>query len=146
MYVGKVCLIAMSKMEFDAIDASLFVINTMAGFLLVGIGQFNLFGVDFAAELFAPAGIALSTAWVIGYVAVVGTILTNDNAELSSLSDDIQNLEGYYMAAAAGTLILPVAFVVFPNTVGSFFQSADLWGLGYVVLVTSGQAALGWML
>ena len=133
-------------MQFDAVDASLFVLNTMAGFLLVGIGQFNLFGVDFGATLFSPAGIGLSTAWVIGYLAVVGTIVTNDNAELSNLADDVQDLQGYYMTAAAGTLILPIAFVVFPDTVGSFFQSADLWGLSYVVLITSGQAALGWML
>ena len=136
----------MAKMQFDAVDASLFVLNTMAGFLLVGIGQFNLFGVDFGATLFSPAGIGLSTAWVIGYLAVVGTIVTNDNAELSNLADDVQNLEGYYMAAAAGTLILPIAFVVFPDTVGNFFQSADLWGLSYVVLITTGQVALGWML
>lgn len=136
----------MSKMEMNAVDASLFVLNTMAGFLLVGIGTFELFGVDFGAELFAPAGIGLSTAWVIGYAAVVGTILTNDNAELSSLGDDIQNLEQYYMIAAAGTLLLPIGFVVFPDTVGSFFSSEDLWGLSYVVLITSGQAALGWML
>lgn len=136
----------MSKMEMDAVDASLLVLNTMAGFLLVGIGSFDLFGVAFSETLFEPAGIALSTAWVIGYAAVVGTIVTNDNAELASLSDDVQNLEGYYMVAAAGTLLLPVAFVVFPDTVGSFFESADLWGLSYVVLITSGQAALGWML
>ncbi|QAS68805.1 VP2 [Halorubrum pleomorphic virus 11] len=136
----------MAKMQMDAIDASLFVLNTMAGFLLVGIGTFELFGVDFGATLFSPAGIGLSTAWVIGYAAVVGTLITNDNAELSSLSNDIQDLEGYYYAAAAGTLLLPIAFVVFPDTVGSFFKSADLWGLSYVVLVTSGQAALGWML
>jgi len=50
------------------------------------------------------------------------------------------------MFAAAGTLILPVAFIVFPDTVGSFFQSSDLWGLLYVVGVTAGQFALGWML
>jgi hypothetical protein len=50
------------------------------------------------------------------------------------------------MGAAAATLMLPVAFIVFPNSVGSFFKSADLWGLVYVVVLTSGQAALGWML
>ena len=133
-------------MEMDAIDASLFVLNTMAGFLLVGIGTFELFGVDFGATLFSPAGVGLSTAWVIGYASVIGTIVTNDNAELASLKDDVQDLEGYYYAAAAGTLLLPIAFVALPSTVGSFFQSADLWGLSYVVLVTSGQAALGWML
>ena len=75
-----------------------------------------------------------------------GTIVTNDNSELASLSNDIQNLENYYMGAAAATLVLPVAFIVFPNSVGSFFKSADLWGLVYVVVLTSGQAALGWML
>lgn len=136
----------MSKMSMDAVDASLFVVNTMAAFLIVGIGSFNIFGVDFAATLFEPAGIALSTAWVLGYGAIVATILTNDNAELGSLKDDVMNLEGYYYAAAAATLLLPIGFVVLPNTLGDFFQSADLWGLSYTVLVTSGQAALGWML
>ena len=130
----------------DAIDASLFVLNTMAGFLLVGIGTFDLFGVDFSQTLFEPFGIALSTAWVIGYAAVIGTIATNDNTELQSLRGDIEDLQGYYLVAAVGTLALPVAFVVFPDSVGSFFQSEDLWGVMYVVLITSGQAALGWML
>lgn len=136
----------MSKKKMDAIDASLLVLNTMAGFLIVGIGQFDLFGVDFAAELFNFGGYSLSTAWVIGYAAVVGTIVTNDNAELATLGDDIQDLQTYYMGAAIATLALPVAFVVFPNSVASFFKSADLWGLLYVVVLTSGQAALGWML
>jgi hypothetical protein len=136
----------MSKLSMDAIDASLFVLNTMAGFLLVGIGQFDLFGVQFAETLFSPAGIGLSTAWIIGYAAIVGTIVTNDNTALSDLSDDVSNLEGYYLVAAVATLALPVAFVVFPDTVGGFFKSADLWGLAYVIVVTSGQAALGYML
>jgi len=136
----------MAKMKMDAFDASLFVLAAMSGFLLVGIGTFNLFGVDFAAELFNFGGYSLSTAWVIGYAAVIGTIVTNDNAEFGTLSDDIRNLETYYMVAAAATLILPVAFIVFPNTVGDFFRSADLWGLTYVVVLASGQAALGWLL
>ena len=136
----------MSKLKMDAVDASLLVLNTMSAFLIVGIGTFDLFGVDFAATLFSPAGFGLSTAWVIGYAAVVGTIVTNDNSELASLGNDIQNLETYYMGAAAATLLLPIAFIVFPDTIGSFFKSADLWGLVYVVILTSGQAALGWML
>jgi len=134
------------KMKMDAVDASLLVLNTMSAFLIVGIGKFDLFGVDFAATLFSPAGFGLSTAWVIGYAAITTTILTNDNAELSSLGNDIKNLGSYYMIAAAATLLLPIAFIVFPDTIGSFFKSADLWGLVYVVVLTSGQAALGWML
>jgi hypothetical protein len=136
----------MSKLKMDAFDASLLVLNTMAAFLIVGIGTFDLFGVNFANELFNFGGYALSTAWVIGYGSVIGTIVTNDNTELASLGNDVQNLDSYYMIAAGSTLLLPIAFIVFPDTIGSFFKSADLWGLVYVVVLTSGQAALGWML
>jgi len=136
----------MAKMKMDAFDASMLVLNSMAGFLIVGIGTFDLFGVNFSNELFSLGGIGLSTAWIIGYLAVIGTIVTNDNAEFSSLNDDIRNLEGYYAFAAAATLLLPIAFIVFPNIVGDFFLSADLWGLTYVVIMTVGQFALGWLL
>jgi hypothetical protein len=136
----------MSKLKMDAFDASLLVLNTMAAFILVGIGTFDLFDVNFANELFNFGGYSLSAAWLVGYAAVVGTIVTNNNTELASLGNDIQNLETYYMGAAAATLLLPIAFIVFPDTIGSFFKSADLWGLVYVVILTSGQAALGWML
>jgi len=136
----------MAKLQFDAIDTALLVTGIASAFMLVGIASFNLFDVEFAATVFSPAGIPLSTAWVLGYGSVIGTIATNDNTDFSSLSDDIQGLQGYYLAAAVGTLALPLAFVAFPDTVGSFFESQDLWGVLYVVIVTSGQAALGWML
>ena len=136
----------MAKLQFDAIDTALLVTGIASAFMLVGIASFNLFDVEFAATVFSPAGISLSTAWVLGYGSVIGTIATNDNTEFSSLSDDIQGLQGYYLAAAVGTLTLPIAFVALPDSVGTFFQSQDLWGVLYVVIVTSGQAALGWML
>ncbi|ELZ45646.1 hypothetical protein C464_12030 [Halorubrum coriense DSM 10284] len=136
----------MAKMEFDAVDASLVVTGLASAFMLVGIATFQLFDVDFSAVQFTIGGIGLSTAWILGYGSIVGTILTNDNTEFQSLSDDIQGLQGWYMAAAVGTLVLPVAFIALPDTVGSFFQSSDLWGLLYVIAVTAGQFALGWML
>ncbi|MGM0447710.1 MAG: hypothetical protein ACQERM_05580, partial [Methanobacteriota archaeon] len=43
---------------------------------------------------------------------IVGVILTNDNTEFQSLSDDIQGLQGWYMAAAVGTLGTAVRAVV----------------------------------
>ncbi|MDV7351294.1 hypothetical protein R3751_16130 [Halorubrum distributum] len=136
----------MAKMEFDAVDAALVVAGLASAFMLVGIASFQLFDVDFTATQFTLGGIGLSTAWVLGYASIVGVIITNDNTEFQSLSDDIQGLQGWYMAAAVGTLVLPVAFVALPDTVGSFFQSSDLWGLLYVIAVTTGQFALGWML
>ncbi|MFY4815314.1 hypothetical protein [Halorubrum sp. Atlit-26R] len=136
----------MAKMEFDAVDAALVVAGLASAFMLVGIASFQLFDVDFTATQFTLGGIGLSTAWILGYASIVGVIITNDNTEFQSLSDDIQGLQGWYMAAAVGTLVLPVAFVALPDTVGSFFQSSDLWGLLYVIAVTTGQFALGWML
>ena len=136
----------MAKMEFDAVDAALVVAGLASAFMLVGIASFQLFDVDFTATQFTLGGIGLSTAWILGYASIVGVIITNDNTEFQSLSDDIQGLQGWYMAAAVGTLVLPVAFVTLPDTVGSFFQSSDLWGLLYVIAVTTGQFALGWML
>ena len=136
----------MAKMEFDAVDAALVVAGLASAFMLVGIASFQLFDVNFTATQFTLGGIGLSTAWILGYASIVGVIITNDNTEFQSLSDDIQGLQGWYMAAAVGTLVLPVAFVTLPNTVGSFFQSSDLWGLLYVIAVTTGQFALGWML
>ncbi|RLM68451.1 hypothetical protein DVK07_11545 [Halorubrum sp. Atlit-26R] len=133
-------------MEFDAVDAALVVAGLASAFMLVGIASFQLFDVDFTATQFTLGGIGLSTAWILGYASIVGVIITNDNTEFQSLSDDIQGLQGWYMAAAVGTLVLPVAFVALPDTVGSFFQSSDLWGLLYVIAVTTGQFALGWML
>ena len=136
----------MAKMEFDAVDAALVVAGLASAFMLVGIASFQLFDVDFTATQFTLGGIGLSTAWILGYASIVGVILTNENTDFQSLSDDIQGLQGWYMAAAVGTLVLPVAFVALPSTVGSFFQSSDLWGLLYVIVVTAGQFALGWML
>ena len=136
----------MAKMEFDALDASLIVTGLASAFMLVGIAQFQLFDVTFSATQFTLGGIGLSTAWLLGYGSIVATIATNDNTDFQSLSDDIQGLQGWYLAAAVGTLVLPVAFIALPDTVGSFFQSSDLWGLLYVVGVTAGQFALGWML
>ncbi|TKX64876.1 hypothetical protein EXE47_09300 [Halorubrum sp. GN12_10-3_MGM] len=133
-------------MEFDAVDAALVVAGLASAFMLVGIASFQLFDVDFTATQFTISGIGLSTAWILGYASIVGVIVTNDNTDFQSLSDDIQGLQGWYMAAAIGTLVLPVAFVALPDTVGSFFQSSDLWGLLYVIAVTTGQFALGWML
>jgi len=132
-------------MKMDAVDASLLVLNTMSAFLIVGIGKFDLFGVDFAATLFSPAGFGLSTAWVSGYAAITTTILTNDNAELSSLGNDIKNLGSYYMIAAAATRYSRSRFLssLIPS---AHFSNRLISGGLRRRCPSSGQAALGWML
>lgn len=134
------------KTQLDPIDTALLVVTSMTGFIVTGIGSFDLFGVNFAETVWTVEGIALSTAWVLGFAAIVLTVATNDNTSLGSLRDDVQNLDQYYAGAVFGTLALMIGWVVFPSTVAHFFQSADLWGLVYVGTVTSGQFVMGWIL
>jgi len=132
-------------MSFDPLDAGLTVLTLMSAFIVVEIATFDLFGVDFAATVTTIAGIDLSTAWVLAAGALAGTIATNDNTELSTIRDDVQNLDQYYYAAVIGSVGLLVAWITWP-AVPDFFTSEDLWGLVYVFVVTTGQFSLGWML
>ncbi len=135
----------MALKKFDPIDAGLTVVTLMSAFMIVGIATFDLFDVDFSATLFTVAGFALSTAYVLAASSVVLTVLTNDNTDFSSLREDVRDLDQYYAAAIALTFGLLIAWPVFPQ-VQDFFSSEDLWGVVYVVTVTTGQMALGWML
>lgn len=135
----------MAKMSFDPVDAALTLALAVSGFIMVGIASFNLFDVSFGDTAVTLAGNGLSVAYVTSVLAFGGTILTNDNAELSSLADDVKDLDQYYYGAVVGTAALMVGWVVLPD-VASFFQSSDLWGLTYVGVTTTAQFALGWML
>jgi len=100
--------------------------------MLVGIATFQLFDVDFGATQFTLSGIGLSTAWLLGYGSIVGTILTNEKnrvaVALGRHSGDTGG-QGLVHVRRRGDAHRSVAFIVFPDTVGSFFQSSDLWGL-----------------
>ncbi|TKX79181.1 hypothetical protein EXE53_17235 [Halorubrum sp. SD626R] len=133
-------------MEFDAVDAALIVAGLASAFMVVDIATFQLFDVEFGATQFSLAGFDFSTAWLLGYASIIGVVVTNDNTEFSTLSDDIRGLQGWYLGAAVAALALPIGFIVLPDTVGSFFTSSDLWGLLYVVGVTAGQFTVGWLL
>jgi len=136
----------MSKMDFDAVDTALVVASFFGASIVVGAGTYSLFGIDFGAELFSVAGYSISTAWGFLVGSILMTIVTNENAQFNTLGEDIQNLETYYAAAAALTLILPVAFIVFPDLVADFFQSSDVYKLGFIGITTAGQLTLGWAL
>lgn len=135
----------MSVQEFDPVDAGLTIVTMMSSFIVVGIATFDLFDVDFVAPFTTVAGYDLSTAWVLAALAVVATLVTNDNAQFSTLREDVENLDQYYAASVAATLGLLVAWPIFPQ-VSDFFMSEDLWGLIYVGIVTTGQFVMGWIL
>jgi len=135
----------MAKMQFDPVDVALSIGLLVSGFIMTGIATFSLFGVDFGAVALTLMGQDLSSAYVLSAVAILGTVVTNDNAELSNLHNDAQRLDEYYYYSILATVGLLVAWLFIPD-VGSFFQSGDLWGLVYVAITTTGQFAMGWML
>jgi hypothetical protein len=140
-------------MNFDPIDVALSIGLMISGFIVTDIATFELFGVDFGATALTLAGYDLETALVLGALSFGGIILTNDNTSFSELRDDVDRLSNktgdwaaYYAYSIIGTIALMVGWVVFPDTVASFFQSSDLWGLLYVSITTAGGYVAGWIL
>lgn len=132
------------KAEFDYIDGVLLGMVFLGASVMAGIGSFDLFSVTFTDQAFAIGeGVSIAAIMVIG--GMLGTIVTNDNTELNSAWDDIQNLEQQYYLAVLGSLALVVGWIFVPE-VSSTIQSSDLWGVLYVVGTVVTQIALGWML
>lgn len=132
------------KKDFDYIDGVLMGAVFLGASVMAGIGSFNLFNIAFTDVAFQIGeGVTIAALLVMG--GIVGTILTNDNTDLGSITDDVQNLEQQYYFAVVGTVALLVAWVFVPE-VSSFVQSSDLWGVLYVVGSLVAQVAIGWML
>ena len=136
----------MAKLEFDTLDIGLLVLGNMMGWIMVGIGSFDLFGVNFGQTVTTIAGFDLSTAYVLSALSIVGVLLTNDNTEIGDLgTDSIKNLDGYYAFTVVGTLGFMMLWLVSGSFV-DFVQSEDLWGVVYVLIVTAGTFVMGWIL
>jgi hypothetical protein len=131
-------------MEFDYIDGVLLGLVFLGASVMAGIGSFDLFNIAFTDEVAAIGeGVSLATVAVLGGYA--GTILTNDNTDLGSLTEDVQDLEQSYYVAVVGSAALLVGWIFIPD-VSSFVTSSDLWGVLYVTASVVTQVALGWML
>lgn len=135
----------MSRLEFDPTDTALTLALAISGFIMTGIATFTLFDVSFTDTLFSLGGYDITIAYAMSVVAIAGTIYTNDNTELDSLSNDIKNLDDYYKYATVATLALVGAWLFIP-AVQDFFTSSDAMALVYVGVTTTGQFVLGWML
>jgi len=136
----------MAKMEFDTVDAALVVTGLASAFMLVGIATFQLFGVDFGATQFT-----LSRDRPLDRVAARLWIDRRDHPDerqhrVAVALGRHSGATGLVHVRRRGDAHSPRRVHRLPDTVGSFFQSSDLWGLLYVVGVTAGQFALGWML
>lgn len=98
-----------TKLEFQPLDVGALVLTIMMSFIMVGIGSFDLFGVDFAETATTLAGFDLTTAYVLTVVATVAVLPTNDNLDVRDLHDEVQNLDRYYAreTTTQGTVATP---------------------------------------
>jgi len=136
----------MSRYNFDEIDIGLLVGALFSTAVIVELATFSAFGVSMS-DTFSLAGYTAPIAWVVSVGAFAATVVTNDNAELSTdlygqLEDDLPR---NYFLAVIGTAAVLVAWPFIPQ-VSEFVTSADLWGVIYLFAVAAGQLAVGWML
>ncbi|ELY63770.1 hypothetical protein C492_06970 [Natronococcus jeotgali DSM 18795] len=132
-------------MEFDPADAGFTVALMVAGFIQTGIATFQLFDINFTDVIFSSGNIEITLAYAVSVGAFAGIIITNENTDLSSLKDDAEKLDDYYMWSIFGTVGVFAAWLLVGD-VSSFFQSSDLWGLVYVGITSTAGFAAGWML
>jgi len=136
-------------MDFDPEDAAMTIALLVSGFIMVQIATFSIYGINFGDTVYSTsvAGVTLEVtlAYLMSVAALAGTIATNDNAQLDTLKNDVENLDDYYTYAVVATGALMLAWLFIPQ-LGDFVRSGDTWGLLYVGVTTTGQFALGWML
>ena len=132
-------------MEFDPVDAGATVTTFIGTSSMAGIASWSLFDVSLSDVAYTLAGNDITLATLLTLVALAVTIITNDNAELSTLHEQAKELENYYYYSVVGSLGLLVGWV-FIGDVSSFVQSADLWGVAYIGISVTGQMAVGYML
>jgi len=135
----------MSVMEFDPVDAAATVATFIGASAMAGIASWSLFDVSLSDVAWTLAGNDITLATLLVVAALGVTIATNDNAELSKLHEQAQDLDDYYYYSVIGSLGLLVGWV-FIGDVSSFVQSQDLWGVAYIGLSMTGQMAIGYML
>ncbi len=135
----------MSIMEFDPEDAAALVATFIGTTAMAGIASWSLFDVTLSDVAFQLAGNDVTLATLLTLVSLGVTILTNDNAELSTLHQQAKDLDNYYYYSIVASVGLLVGWVFFGD-VSSFVQSQDLWGVGYVAVSLTAQMAIGWML
>lgn len=136
----------MSRYEFDEVDIGLLVFGLFSTAVLVGLATVEAFGVSMS-DTFSVGGYTSKIAWVLSVGAFAGTIVTNDNAELSGdLYNQLEEkLPRNYFIATLGTAAILLAWPFVP-AVSEFITSQDLWAVLYLAAVVAGQFAVGWML
>ena len=135
----------MAKMQFDPMDAGATVATFIGASSMAGIASWSLFDVSLSDVAFTLAGNDVTLATLLTVIALGVTIVTNDNADLSSLHQDAQKLDDYYYYSIVGAVGL-LAGWIFVGDVSSFVQSQDLWGVAYIAVSITAQMAIGWML
>ena len=137
----------MSKTELDPEDIGMLVLGIFSAAVMVGIASVEVFSFSLS-DSFTVGGYTASIAWVATVGTFVGTIFTNEHTELFStdaadelLNADMSDAYAYAVIAAAALL---VAWVFVPQ-VSDFIAGSDVWGLGYVGLVTASQLTIGWI-
>jgi hypothetical protein len=91
-----------TKRDFDYVDGLLVGATFLGSSVMAGIGPFDLFDINLT-EIALSVGEGATVAALITAAALLGTILTNDDTQLSSVVNYVYDLEQKYYFIIAGT-------------------------------------------
>jgi hypothetical protein len=136
----------MSETEFDPEDIGMFVLGILSAGVMVGIVIVEAFGVNMG-DSFSVSSLDLSIAWAVTIGTTAGILVTNDNTDLIAADgiDKLQNsgMADYYVYTILAYVGLLIAWVLFPE-VSDFITSQDVYGVAFIGISATAQAALGW--
>lgn len=139
----------MAQTKFDPEDIGMLVLGILASGVMVGIVTVSAFGYSLDNTLFSVAGGEVSLAYLISLGTFAGILITNNNEDIIAADgyEKLQNsgMADYYVYVVLASAAVLVGWVILPDTVATFFNSADIWGVVYMGGMAASQVALGWM-
>ncbi|MFB6120978.1 MAG: hypothetical protein ABEJ68_07690 [Halobacteriaceae archaeon] len=123
-----------------SIDVTDFVLGwayPIAVVVLVGIGQFSLFGYSMSDVLWSATGAEVTIAWVVALVCLVGAWATN---RANQSLDDMDEIE---QAAAGGAALLMIG-IPFVPALNNLVMSSQTVGAVAGMILTGAYALLAY--
>jgi hypothetical protein len=111
----------MAMKSFDPVDMLFLALTFVGAGAVTGIPSLNAFDGSLADMALPGIGEGISLATLTAFVRPV---ITNDDMDPDSLTEDVQRLDQYYVATVAVSVLGPVGWV-FISPVSAFFTSSD---------------------
>lgn len=133
-------------MEFDEEDTALIALVALSSAVMAGLASFQAFDVSLS-DTTTLLGANLSIAYIATVGSFVATIATNEQMSLDPREFRERarsELDDTYFTVLSVSLLGLIAWP-FVDSIPSFVQSQDFWGVLFIAASTGSQIAIGYM-